>query len=264
MEYWSRLMKENTIKKRKELVELGTEITGSTIGNAVSLLIPGPTGAVGGALISPVITQSLKIITDFAFRDLSKREKIKAGAGLNYAYSKIIQYLEEERKPREDGFFERDITGRSASDEILEGTLLKCKNEHEEKKLKLIGNIYANVAFMPEVKMAGANWLLQECQELTYRQLCIIAIIKQSENKSVSWGPQDGDPAFEIEYTRIDYMLARDYSPDSVRSYEETGEGLWVTGLSRIGEFCFEVMGLHEIPSQDLLALKSHFCRAFE
>ncbi len=257
-------MGETKTEKTKELVTFGAEIAGAVTGGTIGFVIAGPIGAVGGAVVGPILTKGLEIAADFALRDLSRREKIKAGAGLVFAYNKIIKYLKEGRIPREDGFFERDVTGRSASDEILEGALLRCKNEHEEKKLKLIGNIYANVAFMPEVNVAGANWLLQKCQELTYRQLCVITLIERAKNKGVSWGPNDGDPAFQMEYEQIDYMLARDHSPDSVRSYNETGVGLWVIGLSRVGKFCYEVMGLKEIPEEDLLKLELHFPRAFE
>lgn len=251
-------------KKTKELVELGAEIVGAAAGSAAGFLFAGPVGAVGGAAAAPVLAKALELIGDVALRDLSRREKMRVGAGFVFASSKISQYLAEGRNPRDDGFFERDVTGRSASDEILEGILLRCKNEHEEKKLRLIGNIYANVAFMPSVNVAGANWLLQKCQELTYRQLCMVALIEKAQHKGASWGPNDGDPAFQMEYQQIDYMLARDHSPDSVRSYKETGEGLWVIGLSRAGEFCYEVMSLDEIPDGDFWSLKRHFPRAFE
>jgi hypothetical protein len=251
-------------ERTKELVEFGAEIAGAAAGSAIGFVFAGPIGSVGGATAGPVLTKVLETVGDFALRNLSRREKVKAGAGFIFAYSKVSQYLEQGRDPRNDGFFERDVTGRSASDEILEGTLFKCKNEHEEKKLRLIGNIYANVAFMPSVNVAGANWLLQKCQELTYRQLCIVALIEEAKYKGVSWGPNDGDPAFQMEYEQIDYMLARDHSPESVRSYNETGEGLWVIGLSRVGKFCHEVMGLEEIPEEDLRKLKRHFPRAFE
>jgi hypothetical protein len=257
-------MNETKTEKAKELISFGAEITGAAAGGVIGFIAAGPVGAIGGAVAGPFLTKGLEIAADFALRDLSLREKVKAGAGLAYAYDKIVKYLEEGRRPRNDGFFEKDIGSRSASDEILEGTLFKCRNEHEEKKLRFIGNTYANTAFMPEVSIAGANWLLQKSSELTYRQLCMIALIEQKKNRGVTWGPNDGDPAFQMEYEQIDYMLARDHSPDSVRSYNETGEGLWVIGLSRVGKFCYEVMSLKEIPEDDLQQLKLHFPRAFE
>lgn len=257
-------MDESSSDKAKELISFGAEITGAVTGGAIGFVVAGPVGALGGAVAGPFLTKGLEIVGDFALRELSHREKVKAGAGVAFAYAKIAQYLEAGRSPRNDEFFEKDISGRSASDEILEGILFKCRNEHEEKKLRFIGNIYANTAFMPEVSLAGANWLIQKAEELTYRQLCMISLIEQKVNKGASWGPNDGDPAFHMEYQQIDSMLERDHSRDSVRSFNETGEGLWVIGLSGIGRFCYDIMGLKEIPEDDLRQLKRHFPRAFE
>jgi hypothetical protein len=257
------IMDESHVERTKALLGSGAEIVGSAVGGVVGYLTAGLGGAVAGAVAGPFLGMGLELVADFAIRDLSRRERIKAGAGLAYAYSNIILYLEEGRKPREDGFFDLDETSRSISHEILEGVLIKCKNEHEEKKLRLIGNIYANTAFMPHVSTAGANWLIQQSQDWTYRQLCMLALIQQKENKEVSWGPNDRDPAFEMEYKQIDYLIARDRNPMSVEIYQKTGEGLSIIGLSRTGRFCYEVMGLQDILEEDLRYLQAHFPRAF-
>lgn len=251
-------------EKAKELVSFGAEIAGTAVGGALGFFAAGPVGAAGGSVGGLLLTKGLEMAVEFALRDLSRRERIRVGAGLAFAYDKIAQYLEEGRRPRADGFFDRDASGRSASDEILEGVLFKCKNEHEEKKMRFLGNIYANVAFMPDVSPAGANWLLQKAQELTYRQMCMISLIKRKGVKGASWGSSDGDPAFEVEYKAIESMLMRDSSPEAIRLYEETGEGQTIVSLSRIGEFCYTVMGLEEIPGDDLRQLAPRFPRAFE
>ncbi|MDP9311764.1 MAG: hypothetical protein M3R24_12935 [Chloroflexota bacterium] len=251
-------------EKAQKLISRGAELTGAAAGGAIGFFAGGPIGAATGSAAGPVITWSLQRLgKDFANRMLSSKEEAKVGASLIFAYGKIEEYLKQGRTPRNDHFFNYDTTGWSASDEILEGVLLKCKNEHEIKKLKFVSTIYANVAFMPDVSVEGANWLLQKAQELTYRQLCVIALIKQAHNKGVSWGPNDGDPAFEMEYKSIDEMFSRDHSPRAVKQYEETGEGLDILGLSRTGEFCYRVMGLHEIPEADLRRLSPRFPRAF-
>jgi hypothetical protein len=250
--------------KTKELISLGAEITGATTGSVIGFITAGPIGAVGGAIAGPFLTKGLEIVADFALRNLSHREKVKAGAGLSFAYRKIMQYLEAGKIPRDDGFFDKDYSGRSASDEILEGVLIKCKNEHEEKKLRLIGNIYANVAFMSDISIAGANWLLQKGEELTYRELCIISLIKRRNARGASWGPSDGDPAFEMEYKHIEAFIYRDHSSRAVEHHNKTGEALPILGLSRIGEFCYIAMGLDEIPEADVITLAPRFPNAFK
>jgi len=257
-------------EKAKELISHGAELVGAAAGGALGFYAAGPAGAALGGVAGTLATWTLrKVGQDFANKALSRREEIKVGAGLIYAYTKINQYLEAGRKPRDDEFFKQDASGRSQSDEILEGVLFKCKNEHEEKKLKLVSNIYANVAFRPDVSASGANWLLRKAEELTYRQLCILAIVEQKDvpyTRGPSWGPLDDDPAFEMEYKGLSDMLVRtESSDDAARGhYNFLGEATPVIGLSRIGKFCYEVMGLSEIPEDDLRELALHFPRAFD
>lgn len=250
--------------KTKELISFGAEITGAATGSVIGFIAAGPIGAVGGAVAGPFLTKGLEIVTDFTLRNLSHREKVKAGAGLSFAYRRIMQYLESGKIPRDDGFFDKDHSGRSASDEILEGVLIKCKNEHEEKKLRLIGNIYANVAFMSDISIAGANWLLQKGEELTYRELCIVSLIKRRNVREASWGPNDSDPAFEMEYKHIEDFIYRDHSSGAVEYHDRIGEALPILGLSRIGGFCYIAMGLDEIPEADIIALAPIFPNAFK
>ncbi len=66
------------------------------------------------------------------------REKIRAGASFVYALTGIQKRLENGDKPREDDFFDKDISDRSKSEEILENTILKCQREPEEKKISYI------------------------------------------------------------------------------------------------------------------------------
>jgi len=246
-------------EKAKELISQGGEIAGTAVGGALGFLAIGPSGAAAGAVGGLLLSKAVAVAAEFAFRDLSGREKLRVGTGLAFALAKINQHLAEGHMPRSDDFFDRGTAQRSASDEILEGVLFKCKNEHEEKKLRLLANIYANVAFMPEVSSAGANWLLQKGEELTFRQMCIISLVKRKGVRGASWGPRDGDPAFEMEYKALESMFVRDSSPEAMRHYRETGEGRSIIGLSRTGEFCYRVMGLEEIPEDDVRQLAPRF-----
>jgi hypothetical protein len=248
----------------KELIELGADIAGSAAGGVLGFFAAGPGGAAVGAIAATALTKFLNIISDVARRHLSKREKVRTGAGLLFALEKITFYLKSGLELRNDGFFDTDTTGRSKSDEILEGVLLKCRDEAEERKVRLLGNIYANVAFRPEISIAAANWLIQKADELTYRQLCMLSIIEQKENKGVSWGSNDGDPAFELEYKAIESFISRDNSQYAIRLEQETGEGRTITGLSRSGKFIYDLMNLDEISDEDLKDLALRFPGAFQ
>jgi hypothetical protein len=257
--------------KLYRIISRGAELTGAGAGSLIGFLAGGPVGAVIGGAAGPAVTWSLqKVGKDVAQRWLSPREEARIGAVLIYIHARIHWHIEVGHQIRDDDFFDQGMHDRSKSDEILEGVLLKCKQEHEEKKLKLISNIYVNTAFMPDVSISGANWLLQKAQEFTYRQLCILSLIERVDapvpfSRGPAYGPLDGDPAFEMEYKQLDEMLARQ---ETLQEYyrghrNEVGEATRVVGLSRIGKFFYTVMSLDEIPADDLRTLALRFPRAF-
>ncbi len=256
---------EKNIQQLAEFIGSLADIAGAAGGSLLGALTGDPIVVAAGAVVGTSFAKAVQMsANEFAYRQLSQREKYRVGNGLIFALSKIVELLENGKSPRVDDFFDEDVTGRSPSQEILEGTLIKCKNEPEEKKVKYIGNIFANVAFMPEVLPAGANWVLQKAEELTFRQLCILSLIKEKGADGASWGPRDGDPAFEMEYKTLETMFVRDSSTEAIKTFETTGEGRNITGLSRIGEFCYTLMSLDEILDADLINLAPRFPRVFK
>lgn len=243
------------------LISSSGELVGTALGGALGFISKDPGGAALGAAAGLAYSRIIQIAVDVAQRQLSHREHIRVGAGLTFALGKIKHYLDEGKTLRDDGFFAASENARSSSDEILEGVLLKCKNEYEEKKLRFIGNIYANVAIMPEVPAVAANWLIQKAESLTYRQMCIIALLEQRGQslnyRGVSYGSEDGDPAFELEYNQLVEMLYIETDPT-------TGEHN-IKGLKRAAKLCYSVMGLEEIPEDDLRQLlQDRFNWAFD
>lgn len=53
--------------------------------------------------------------------------------------------------------------------------------EHEDKKLCFYGNLIANIAFTTQFDRAYANLLVRLGQGLSYRQLCLLAILARME-----------------------------------------------------------------------------------
>jgi hypothetical protein len=134
-----------------------------------------PTSA---ALTAVSITTIAKMgISDFAVRDLSKREQIKVGLAAAKAIEKIQYYLDKHYAPRLEEFKPVYGNKRSRAEEILEGILLKSKNEHEEKKLNLIASIFPNFAFLGEISFQQANLSLGLASSMSYTSMCILEII---------------------------------------------------------------------------------------
>jgi hypothetical protein len=168
--------KENIVRS---LIETGSEITGSVGGVVIGGLISGPDGAIIGGVGGPIITKVFKDIgAEIKQRLLGPREAARIGGAYTFAISKINQLQQNGFQLRDDNFFDFG-NNRPLSEEILEGILLSAQREHEEQKLQFLGNLYANICFNKNISRAYANQLIRTANSLTFRQYCILQLLKE-------------------------------------------------------------------------------------
>jgi hypothetical protein len=139
-----------------------------------------------------------KVVTDQLRRKLSTFEELRTGKVLLQFRTRVIQNLSQGRTLRQDDFFAGDINERSAAEEIFEGVLLAAQREYEEKKVKYVGNLFANIVFEPNIDRAFANFLLRLAERLSYRQLCILALFAQRDKLTL----RDKNYRFEDDNNR--------------------------------------------------------------
>jgi len=160
--------------KAKGLVRAGSQIAGAAVGGALGFLAGGPIAAAGAALAGSLFTE---VLAEVASRQLSTREEIRIGAAAAVALSQVKDRLELGHQPRTDGVASSSSSVPADAESLLEGVLLRAKAEHEEKKVRLVGNLFANVMFSPDVSFAEANHFLRIAETMTYRQFCIVSIL---------------------------------------------------------------------------------------
>ncbi|HYX72038.1 MAG TPA: hypothetical protein VE732_04650 [Nitrososphaera sp.] len=248
-------MKDNDYKG-KSLLESGVAIAGGVAAYVAGTLIAGPiAGPIAGAAVAAAINDVAKRgLGEFANRLLSSREQARVGAAFAYAVATIQNRIDAGDSPRADNFFQRDETGRSDADEILEGVLLKAKNESEEKKTKYLGNLFANVAFMPGVPATVANFLLRTAEALSYRQFCFLALIEQSGTLEIGMLRLRDHTIADLEVLRREEMYlhkATRYGGCGLIAGNDSQD--WLTDLGKT--FC-DVLDLNDIPEDDLEKLK--------
>lgn len=169
--------------KLKSIIEKGSEIGGNVTGAGIGLLIAGPIGAIGGAAVGPLVTQAFKKIgNDISEKVMSPREQARVGATFSLALEKITRSLANGQKIRGDSFFKEKDQERSQFETILEGSLLKARNEYEEKKIKYYSNFLANICLDSTVSFEKGNTLLRILEQLSYRQIVILAYIAGIES----------------------------------------------------------------------------------
>lgn len=155
-------------------------MAGKATGAALGFVIGGLPGAMIGSASVPVVQRLFKELGgDLKERMLAPREKVKIGLAITYAANKIQDKLKVGEQLRDDDFFQSCNSDRNTAEEIIEGVLFAAQREHEEKKIKYYGNLYANLSFKnyQNLGKGEANALLRSAQNLSYRELCILAMI---------------------------------------------------------------------------------------
>lgn len=170
------------MKLTRLLEGAGAKIGGAVVKEALKLIPGGNLVLVGAELAGIAIETTLEEVTN---RDLSSRETARVAYSASVVISKIAKKLNNGESLRSDNaFFTNNGVQNSNAEELFEGVLLQCKRAHEEKKIRYISNIMANIAFDEDFGISEANQLLKLAENMTYRQLVYIAVINENELSS--------------------------------------------------------------------------------
>lgn len=253
------------------LIKHGGAIASAASGSVLGLLTGGPIGAVLGGAVGAALDS---VVGEIAERELSRREKMRVGATASYAIDFVRERLEHGDLPREDGFFVKRESGASPAEEIFEGVLVKAKADHEERKARFYGCLFANVAFDPECSRAEANYLLHLMDGLTFLQLTLVSLFSDASRFPKL-------PTEDYERKRIDFELLNALAA-TFELFQNSILKLWKRGddsaavifdpaellpadmvLSPTGKRLFELAGLGAIAdSNDVQELADLFAKA--
>ena len=256
---------EQDTEKNKGLLQLidnSTEIAGSTtVSLAAGLLTGDPIAAVVAGMGGKALEIGFKMIgNEISRRMIGPREEIRAGAAIAFALTGIHQRLENGEKPRQDDFFDKDISIRSKNEEILENAILKCQREPEEKKSRYIAKIYENSVFEQEVSADLGHKIIKSAEQLTYQQLCILSLVGQRENTEEFLRDFQFDFSLELskplhdcfELVTNGYMQGGLTLTHSGRLPRYETLNPYTMHLENIGIATFNLMNLHDIPDDDI------------
>lgn len=239
------------------LVAAGSGIYGNIVGASVGGLVGGAPGVFLGAAAAPVLSAVAEWTASVIWPRLSRRGAERAGAAFLCAEHKLQQLIEAGEEIRNDGFFDGDVAESSGA-EIIEAVLLAAQREHEERKLRFYGNLLAEIAVSSEVNRGFANWLIRMADELSYRQLCLLAIVHDHDQFELrdnlrrpgdSWEQQSVlEELAELGYGRLEWVGVVSSQPGL-----PTNIGLPnAQRLKHWGTYMYKAMHLEEIPRDDL------------
>ena len=249
-------------EKLKQFLIKGSEISGGAIGGAIGL-IGGPAGAILGGGLGVLTAQ---LMNEVIVRSLSDREKVRIAATSTFLFDGIARRLENGEQIRNDNFFERNEFDRSNAEEIFEGTLIKCTNQYQEKKIKHISKIFEKTIFDSTISSESANQLLTIVESLTYRKLCIISFYgRRSVDFSDEILMRDNYSLYpNINFTTNDKLLIQDLF--ELINLDLLDKQNWmitknvdiipnILTLTEIGKSLYEIMDLNEIHKNDIIPI---------
>jgi hypothetical protein len=158
--------KEHVLKKH--LRSLGPEVVGGIAGSTFA----GPIGAAVGTTLAYSVKEVLGRL--LAHRQVSRIDRV-----LDAAKEHIAERRQSGDEFRQDGFFPKRPGTRSDADEVMEGVLFTAMTDYEERKTPFYGYLFANLAFDTQIDGALAHSLIRLAERLTYRQLCLLALVEK-------------------------------------------------------------------------------------
>ena len=100
------------------LIDASADLIGSLAGVSIGVSSQRRRGILTGAAAGPGIARAFRYRANFVKRLLTGREITPVGVVWSLAAHKMKQRLDKGERPRNDGFFEQDVTGRSPADDI--------------------------------------------------------------------------------------------------------------------------------------------------
>jgi hypothetical protein len=249
----------------QELVETGADISGGIAGSVIGGIIAGPVGMIIGGASGPVLTRVFrKIGQEIKLRFISPREEIRIGAVFAFAINKLQENLQNGSQIRTDSFFDSTEHFRAGAEEILEGVILGAQKEYEEKKVKFLGNLYANICTNSEISREQANQFIKTINSLSYRQLCIIQILKEAKSDPPN---SESTKTDDIKIKQHDIMIEiRDMQHKGLLSIvwrlmdiDDNSALIPINdiNITESGSLFCEILSLNEIPKIELVDLNN-------
>lgn len=188
------------------IAEHSANLAAGLASGAAAAALPGIPGIVAGALAGvaaapPVRALFARLVGEVAQRQLSAQQASQIEMMIASAAEHIEARLGAGEQPREDGFFEVGVDGRSAADEVALAVVRIARDEAQAKKLKHYGRLLANVAFDPRVDHETTATLLRVAESLTYRQFCLLALCV---DRDPLWPPVTINPVVPVGARTID------------------------------------------------------------
>ena len=121
-------------------------------------------------------------------------ERARAGATLAFAAELAVTRSSQGRPVRTDGFFSVRMPPRSDGERLIEAAVLAARATTEDRRIRHLGYLIAEVAVSPEIDLALADRALRLAGDCSWRQLVLLAAVGRRDRAPLPLQPFEDDP----------------------------------------------------------------------
>lgn len=236
----------------------------SAVSGLTALLgVSNPVLGVAGSALAPMIANAAKSMLPEV---IGKHENKRLEVVFTRSIKKIQSLISQGKTPRDDeSYYGNTYLGIPKAQELLEGVLLKAREEYQSKKLECYSSFFANLCFDETISFEHANFLLNMIERLSYRQLCILSYLSDGRTILTSrWDAvfkstqnMDLGRYFDFYSEYIDLYNARMI----VQTTNSPGFALGMsdTNISSLGLSIMRLLDLKDLPSEDIDSIGRYF-----
>ena len=175
----------------RDLVETGELVAGSMTRAVAGLLFEPGSSAL---TLDERIASCLRDAATSAAELPLTWERARAGAALAFAAELSVTRAHQGRAVRTDGFFSVSTAARSAAERLVEDVVQAARETTEERRVRHLGYLVAEVVVSPDVDVALAARALQLAESCSWRQLVFLAAVGRRDRSPLPLGSVEDEP----------------------------------------------------------------------
>ncbi len=175
----------------RALIEAGSPVAGSMCRAAATVVFE-PTAAM--VQVSDRFAACLRVVADEAGGIPVPRERVRTGASLAFAVEYAATLHRDGRPVRTDGWFDPRPGSRPAADELAEAVVAAARRSTDERRVRHLGYLLAEVAVSPDVDLELAGRALRLAGALSWRQLSLVAGVGRRDRVPLPMAPLESEP----------------------------------------------------------------------
>jgi hypothetical protein len=176
----------------RALIEAGAPVAGSMCSAAAAVVFESSSVAVQ---VDPRLAACLRAAAAEAAPVAVPRERVRAGAVLAFAVEHSVTLARSGRRLRTDTFFAGRPGARPAAGEVLEGIVNAARLSADERRVRHLGYLLAEVAHSTDVDAELVGRALRLAEDLTWRQLAILAGVGRRDRVPMPMAALEDEPA---------------------------------------------------------------------